>query len=71
MDDRARQLRRIEELCAQLSTAVDASFRVREQAEALKRAAQALAESTEPERRYRPRVATPAAFPLAITFAES
>ena len=48
-------LRRIKELYEQLSSAIDASFRVREHAEELSRAAAELAHSTRPERRSTPR----------------
>jgi len=67
MEQRAT-LRSIEELCHQLSQAVEASFRVKEHADALMGAAQALADSTAPERRSVLRVNNPSGT-LAITFA--
>ena len=61
MDRSTERLQGIKELCEQLVCAVDASFRVREHAEALRQAADELAQSTPPERRATPRPKRPVA----------
>ena len=59
MNEQAHQLRRIKDLCEQLSRAVDSSFRVREHADELRRAATELADSVPAERRAMARVKRP------------
>jgi hypothetical protein len=60
MKQHAERMQRIMELCEHLARASDASFRIREHAEELKRAAEELAESVPPERRLMPRIKNPA-----------
>jgi len=51
MKQHAERMQRIRELCEHLAEAIDASFRIREHAEELKRAVEELAELVPPERR--------------------
>jgi hypothetical protein len=55
MQQHDERLQRIKELYEQLSAAIATSFRVREQAEALKEAVEDILESAPPERRSVPR----------------
>jgi hypothetical protein len=56
MKRHADRMHHIRQLCDHLVGAVDASFRVREHAEELSRAAEELARATPPERRSVPRL---------------
>ena len=56
MEHHADRMQHIRTLCDHLAGAVDASFRVREHAEALSRAAEELARAAAPERRSLPRL---------------